>query len=316
MAPSDSVMAQCSNFHNRRAMTITLRQLRAFSEAYRLRNLTHAADAVHVTQSAMSVLIRQLEEGLGVQLFERTPRALRPTAAADQAYAMARRILEEVDQLERTMREQASGARRQLAFTCTPALACTVVPRAVAEFKQRMPEARVVMHDAADATLIGEVLSEAVEFSVGWYENEPEALVVEQLVIDALAVVCRHDSPLVALPRVTWADLAGQHLIRLTKGAPLRRQIGEAASATGLAFEPDYEVSYLHTALAMIGQGLGVAVLPGYLVRGNPHTGGLVALALQEPVVERSLLVHTRPGHELSEPARVFLGMLRGMLNP
>jgi DNA-binding transcriptional LysR family regulator len=295
-------------------MTVTLRQLRAFTEAYRLRNLTHAAEAVHVTQSAMSVLIRQLEESLGVQLFERTPRSLRPKAAADDAYTMASEILDRVAQLQGAMRKHAAGASAQLAFTCIPSLASTVVAPVVAAFKLEMPDVRVVMHDAADASLIDEVLSERVEFSIGFFETEPEALVLSPLVVDCLNVVYRRDSPLASLERITWADLAGQPVIRLSKGAPLQRQIGEALSIAGTANPPDYEVSFLHTALAMIAQGLGIAILPGYLVRGYLQPGSLVARKLEDPVVERSLLVHMRHGHALSEPAQRFLDILRERL--
>lgn len=281
-----------------------------------MRNLTHAAEAVHVTQSAMSVLIRQLEDSLGVQLFERLPRSLRPTAAADEAYAITREVLDSVARLHSAMAGQASGARSQLAFSCTPALASTVVPAAVAAFKLEMPDVRVVMHDSAEASLIEQVLSERAEFSIGFFETGPETLEMIPLVVDCLTVVCRRDSPLASLPRVTWSNLAGQHIIRLTKGAPLQRQIGEVFSATGLAQAPDYEVTFLHTALAMISQGLGVAVLPGYLVRGYPQPEALVARRLEDPVVERSLLLHMRQGHTLGAPAQRFVEMLRSLLAP
>lgn len=292
-------------------MNVTLRQLRAFTEAYRLRNLTHAAEAVHVTQSAMSVLIRQLEEALGVQLFERTSRSLRPTAAGDEAYGMINGVLDGLARLQGAMRNHAAGTRSQLAFSCMPALASTVIPPVVAQFKLQMPDVRVVIHDAADASLIEQVLSERVEFSIGFFEIGPEALVVSPLVVDSLSVVCRSDSPLAQQSRVTWADLAGQSIIRLARGAPLQRQIGEAFANLGFTYAPDYEVSYLHTALAMIAQGLGVAVLPGYLIRHQPQPTPLVARKLEDPMVERSLLLHGRQGHALSEPAELFLALLR-----
>jgi DNA-binding transcriptional LysR family regulator len=64
----------------------------------------------------------------------------------------------------------------------------------------------------------------------------------------------------------------------------------------------------------MIEQGLGVAVLPGYLVRGSARSDSLVSRRLEDPLVERSLLVHTRQGHVLSAPASRFLELLRTRL--
>jgi hypothetical protein len=109
-------------------LCVTVRQLRAFEAAYRLRNLTHAAGSLHMTQSAMSALIKQFEESLGVQLFERTPRTLKPTAAADEAYPQSVDILGRVATLQAGMKDRAKGAETLLSFSCVPSLASTVVP--------------------------------------------------------------------------------------------------------------------------------------------------------------------------------------------
>ena len=67
----------------------TLKQLRAFAAVYELRKLTAAAERLSITQSAVSVLIRQMEEALSTRLFDRTTRSLRPTRAADEAIVVA-----------------------------------------------------------------------------------------------------------------------------------------------------------------------------------------------------------------------------------
>src|SRR5690349_15712764 len=103
-------------------LRLTLRQLRAFAQAYKMRNLTHAADSLHMTQSAMSALILQLEESLGVQLFERTTRMLRPTLAADDAFAQAEEILSRAIELQLSMKQRATSAENALSFSCVPAL--------------------------------------------------------------------------------------------------------------------------------------------------------------------------------------------------
>ena len=292
-------------------LNITLRQMRAFVEAYRLRNLTHAAEAQHVTQSAMSALIRQFEEELGVQLFERTPRVLRPTKAADEAYRQVEIILNNVDTLGIHMRDHAEQMERALAFTCAPALSSTLVPTVLAEFKRRFPEVKILFHDAADSSLIQRVLSEDVEFSIGFFEHEPEAVTRHPLVVDHLCVVCTKDSPLAKRKRVTWEDLREVPLINLTRGTQVQQIVSDALARVGRIYWPAYEVMYIHTALALVAQGLGVVVVPGYLVKGSPHEVSLVAKQLHDPTIERSLLVHTRQGHVLSETAHAFLDLVR-----
>lgn len=295
-------------------LNITLRQMRAFVEAYRLRNLTHAADALHVTQSAMSALIRQFEEELGVRLFERTPRVLRPNLAADDAYRQVEAILERITALGEDMRDRAEQVESVLSFSCAPALSSAVIPTVLAAFKQQNPDVKIVMYDAGDASLIQRVLTEDVEFSIGFFEHEPEAVSREPLVMDHLCAVCEKDSPLASKERVTWHDLMELPIINLSKGLQVQQLVTEAMANAGRAYRPAYEISFIHTALALAAQGFGLVVIPGYLVRGNPHTTSLVAKKLHDPVIERSLLVHTRQGHVLSAPAETFLQMLRGHL--
>ena len=292
-------------------INITLRQMRAFLTAYRLRNLTHAADAMNMTQSAMSAMIRQFEESLGIQLFERTPRVLRPTKAAEKAFAQVEAILDKVNALSADMHDLADIHERVLAFSCAPALSAAVVPTVLAKLSRSAPEVKIVLYDAGDSSLIKRVLDEEVEFSLGFFEHEPEAVASTPLVMDHLSVVCRADSALAARERVVWEDLVSEPIINLSKGVKVHQMINEALSTAGRAYRPAYEISFIHTALALAAQGMGLVVLPGYLIKGNPHVGTLVAKKLHEPVIERSLLVHTRQGHTLSPVAVEFLDMLK-----
>jgi LysR family transcriptional regulator, carnitine catabolism transcriptional activator len=290
---------------------ITLRQMRAFVEAYRLRNLTHAAEAMHITQSAMSALIRQFEEDLGTRLFERTPRSLRPTKAADHAYRKVSAILDEVLSLGQDMRDRSGEAGTVLSFSCAPLLFSYVVPAVLKEFLRLQPDAKTVLYDAIDASLIQKVLDEDVEFSIGFFDHEPEAVTRNALVEDYLCAVCSGDSPLASRERVTWEDLVNQPLINLSRGAQVQQLVTEALAGAGRTFRPAYEISFIHTALGLAAQGLGVVVIPGYLVRGTPYMSALVVRKIHDPTIERSLLYHTRQGHALSPTAMRFLDMLR-----
>jgi LysR family transcriptional regulator, carnitine catabolism transcriptional activator len=293
---------------------VTLRQLRAFEAAYRLRNLTHAADALHMTQSAMSALIKQLEDSLDVQLFERTPRALKPTAAADEAYPQTVDILSRVGILQAGMKDRAKGAETLLSFSCVPSLASTVVPTVLSRFRRAMPTVRPVVFDEGADALMERVRSGECEFSVSTFAQDPEALAQIPLVLGHLGVACAKGSPLAKLKRVTWADLVGQSIIHLSKGSSLRQQIQQYFPDAARNYKPAYEISFIHTALAMAAEGLGVVIVQSFLVEGNPHMKGLVLKKLHDPIAEKSLIIQTRKGHELSRPAQLFLGMLRDHL--
>lgn len=291
--------------------SITIRQLRAFAETYRLRNLTHAAETLHLTQSAVSALIRQFEESLGVQLFERTTRLLRPTKAADEVMVDVRDILNRLTAMHGRMQEKAEGDTAVLAFSCVPALATAVVPTVLAEFKRRNPEVRAVLYDEGDGLLIDRVLAEEAEFSISSFAHDPDAVAQFPLHEDFVSVVCARSSVLAAKDAVTWADLLEQPIIHLSKGVALQKLIQEFFPDVKRAYKPAYSIGFIDTALAMASQGLGVVILPGYLVKGNPHYTSLVAKKLHDPEVAQQLIIHTRKGQVLSRQAETFLAMLR-----
>jgi DNA-binding transcriptional LysR family regulator len=290
---------------------ITLRQMRAFVEAYRLRNLTHAAEAMYMTQSAMSALIRQFEEGLGVTLFERTPRVLRPTRAADGAYLRIEGILREVGALGQDMRQRMGESESVLAFSCAPLFFSTVVPEVLTEFKRAYPDLKTVMYDALDASLIQRVLDQQVEFCIGFFGHEPEAVTAVPLIEDYLCAVCARDSALAGQDRVSWQDMADQPIINLSGAVQLQQLLVSTFAAIGREYRPVYEMSFIQTALALAAQGHGVVVVPGYLLRTSPYKQVLVAKKLHGPAIERSLLYHLRQGHTLSQVATEFLDLLR-----
>ncbi|VTU13177.1 Ben and cat operon transcriptional regulator [Variovorax sp. SRS16] len=294
---------------------ITLRQLRAFSQVYKLRNLTHAAESLHMTQSAMSALIQQLEESLGVKLFERTPRMLRPTEAADEAYLQANEILARATTLQRDMTERTKAAQATLAFSCIPALTSGIVPTVIAEFERTVPQARVVVYDEIDASLIERVLSRKAEFSISTFEHDPELIEHSPLVESFISVVCHHESELAGKEQVSWRDLLDQRIINLFRGDPVQHLISEVFPIEGRPFESAFEIGYIQTALAMAAQRLGVVILPDYFVVENPHFGSLVARKLHDPEVKQTLYIHTRKGHVLSDVAQTFLGLLRRHLD-
>jgi len=286
-------------------MTPTLRQLLAFSHVYRLGSLTQAAQAMHVTQSAVSVLLQQLEESLGVRLFDRTSRALRPTAAAHETFEMAQQVLQGVDHLVRNARGLAERRRGLLHFGVATSVAAALMPAVIERFQQRYPDIRLVMHDMGPDRLIGPVLEQEVEFSIGTPDARTPGAELVPLLRDHLSVILPDDAPLAARKRVTWRDLERVPVITVRHGNGIRNLIDNAMLRGGISFEPTWEVSYLSTALAMTMRGLGVSVLPSYLI-GAFHYPHLATRKLYEPTVERNLYRITRKDHALS-PAAVAL---------
>lgn len=293
--------------------TPTLRQIRAFVAVYQLRKLGAAAEHLHVTQSAVSVMLREMEQGLGCRLFDRTTRALQPTQAAAEAVAVAERILRDVDQFGAGLRDLTALRSGRVCVAITPTLAELVMPVAVERFAQAHPQVRVQVDDCAPDQFVARVLAGHADFGVGAPERAAADVDTEVLVADHLALVCRTDHPLARLRTVRWGQLRGHGVITVRPGYGIRPMVDGAAAQAGIQLDVVNEVTFLSTALWMTASGLGPSLMPSGYAR-DPAARGLVVRKLHAPVVSRNVSIVTRRGRSLSPAAQTFVACLRASM--
>lgn len=282
----------------------SVRQLRAFAAVYHSGQLSSAAAALSLTQPAVSVLLRELEDRLGVRLFDRTTRSLHRTAAADEAIGQ--------HALGSGMAELAAGRRGRLRIAVTSTIAQTLMPRALRRYTQQHPDVKVAIDDCAPSQFVETVLSGQVDFGVGTLQARTPGLDERVFVHDHLAVIADRDLPLPGgAAGITWRQLAALRLITVKPGYGVRNSIDAAAAEAGVRLEIAYEVSLLTTALAMAAGGLGPALLPASIL-AHADPSRLVARRLIRPTVARNIAVVTRQGRSLSPAAAAFADLLAG----
>lgn len=290
--------------------TPSLRQLRAFRAVYQLRKLSAAAEQLSVTQSAVSVLIRQLEDGLGTRLFDRTTRSLRPTPAAAEAIGVAERILRDVDSLGAGLRDLTELRRGRVSLAVTPTLGEILLPGVMRRFARSCPDIRVVIDDCSPDQFVSRVVGEHVDLGLGTPERAAADVDTEQLIGDTLAVVCRSDHPLAARRQARWADLEGHPVITVRPGYGIRPMIDGAAARAGVLLDVSNEVSFLSTALWMTHAGMGASIMPSAYARSSAHKG-LVVRKLHAPIVSRDISLVTKRGRSLSPAAQALVEVIR-----
>ncbi|MBR1221061.1 LysR family transcriptional regulator [Bradyrhizobium sp. U87765 SZCCT0131] len=294
-------------------MNATLRQLEAFALAYRLGSLTRAAAEMHLTQSAVSLLVRQLEEQWQARLFDRTTRALNPTPAADEAIVWVERILGELRGLANHMRGLGDKSIGRVAFAVTAGVASALMPRVLKRFRNAHPAIRIQMLDVGADQLIPKILSGEAEFSIGTVENDNPDIALETLISDRLSAIAPRDGTFETRAEMSWDDLRRYATISVPQGTSIRHLIDTALAADGRVFTPALETSLLNTALSMTAHGLGVSVLPAYLVPMLQFPD-LVAVPLVDPVVRRNLSLITRSGRSLSAASRSFVEVAKAVI--
>ncbi|MES2509932.1 MAG: LysR family transcriptional regulator [Pseudomonadota bacterium] len=294
------------------AFSPTVKQLRAFLAVYRLRKLGAAAVQLFVTQSAVSVLIRQLEEGLQARLFDRTTRSLQPTQAAHDAAVVAERILRDVDSLGAAFGDLSVLRRGRVCFAITPTLAGILLPEAIRRFTVLHPEVQVVVDDCAPEQFSARVLGEHVDFGIGTPERAGGELELQTLMRDQLCLVCLPDHPLASIKKLRWRDLEGHRVIAGRPGYGVRQLVDVAAANAGVTLQVVNEISFLSTGLWMTASGMAPSIMPSAYATFSQYvyTRELVVKPLGTPKVSRDIFVVTKKGRSLSSACQSFLDVL------
>lgn len=289
-----------------RSFAPTMRQLRAFVSVYQLRKISTAAEQLHLTQSAVSLLIRQLENGLGILLFERTTRALRPTEAANDMIAVADRILRDVASLTTNAVDTATLRKGRVSVAITPTLGEIMLPSAVRSFREKYPGLQLSLDDCAPDQFVSRVVGEQVDFGIGSPEQAGAEIDIETLLRDHLSVVCPAGHPLGRRKTVRWAELGPYGIITVRPGYGIRPLIDASAAQGGVQLQVVNEVTFLSTALWMADSGMGISVMPSAYAR-HSSIQNLVIRPLTHPKVSRDIVLVTKRGRTLTAAARAFV---------
>lgn len=293
----------------------TVRQLRAFVAVYYTGHVTAAAELLSLTQPTVTVLLRELEDKLGVKLFDRTTRTLRRTEAAVEALAYAERVLSDLEALGASMTDLATVRRGRLRLACTSSLAQTILPLLMRQFFDRHPGVELQIDEVSPGDFSESLLAERADIGIGTVEGVIAGLRDEVFERDTLSAVALADTFFSDEKPITWKQLAKFPLITVQHGYGVRRRIMAAAQEAGVQLNIQHEVALLLTALAMAAHGLGVAVVPGSLLSHVPGVP-LLARRIVRPTVERNLSLVYRDDRDLSPAAQSFRGLLMGRQAP
>lgn len=292
-------------------MKPTLRQFEAFLLVYRLRSLTKAAAELRITQSAMSLLLRQLEQTLGTRLFDRTTRALSPTSAGIEMVPIAGRILAETDGLVAHMQNLLDAKAGRVCVAVSAGAASAVLPPIFARFRRRYPQVTVELLDVTADQLLDVVVGGKAEVGIGSVdEGDALGATVELLLRSPLCAIGRRDGRFERRRGITWNEISAWETIAMREGTRIRSQIDRALMRAGKVLRPTMEVSLISTALAITAQGGGVSILPAHLLPAKQFPS-LAAVPLTAPQISRQVSLVTRAGMSLSPAARRFVAVAK-----
>lgn len=256
-----------------------LRHLKYFLAVAETRNFTQAAASCYVAQSALSQQIARLEKDVGAQLFSRTSRSVRLTAAGELLEPLARRILADVD-TARAALDALSGLRRgrlRLGLVQTRASSVDLV-EVMADYHARYPGIDFHVTNAPSAEMAAAVLTGDLDIAiVGLGPRQiPDGLDHQVLAADPLVLIVPADHALAdGGDVVDLADLPESHqLIQFTRGSGLRRQVEAAFARAGVEPGQHFQVGQIQDMIRLAARGIGVTVVPRSSVFLDPAVPG------------------------------------------
>lgn len=240
-----------------------LKSLLAFSHVLRHGSLQAAAERMNLSQPAVSRLISNLEHEVGLTLFHRDRRALRPTEEAQRFHRETERILAGVEHLGQIAADIRNGTGQTLRVIAMSRLAIGVLPQAVAAFKLRKPEVQldVEMHHRRDV----ERWMSGRQFDIGFAPlpiSEPSLDVAPLATVPLVAVASRSSSlgGRRTVKPLSAADLAEHPMIALTPDTLLQSQVDAIFSSAGIEPRVGMRVSSSLVACRIAATGVGFAI--------------------------------------------------------
>lgn len=271
-------------------------QLEYIEAVTRLGSLRRAAEALHISQPALSETVRNLERELGVALLDRRRSGARISTEGRELLPHIVGVLEAVDRLRRAADDQHRTSRVLRLGTVNAATVPLLVPT-IRAFRAAHPETQVEVIGAQQADIHRELLEGGLDLGLVNYlqgDDKPPGLDTTELLRGRPVACIRTDSPLAARRTVSVADLLGQPLIVMRSGYVMHRYVHRLLEGRGPTFS--YSTDGAEMGKLMVAEGLGATVLPDFSVSGDPlERAGLITFRPLENEDTAVLLVLQRP---------------------
>ncbi len=288
---------------------MTIKQLRAFLCVSQTLSFAQACVRLHLSQPALSLTIKNLEEVLGGALFVRTTRSVTLTPEGEALLPIARHLLADWENAEDLMRQHFTLQLGRVAIAALPSFAANQLPAALKLFCSRHPKINVTVHDVINEHVVDMVRDRRVELGVVLEPDSLEGMTFQPFYTDRFVAVIPPDSQLCVSKKVTWKKLLGEPFIALQRPSAVRLLIEERIAAQHGRLHVAFESNQLATVGRMVAQGLGVSVVPSLCIQQMEELGARCLPVEQPRIAQRVGIIHLS-GCSLSMAAQALADSL------
>ena len=287
---------------------LTFRQLETFATVARLGSFSRAAEALHLTQPAVSIQIRQITESVGLPLFEQSGREIRLTAAGQELLRTARELDDSWNRFESAV-DALKGLKKGRLRVALVTTAKYFLPRMLGNFCRRYPDIDIELEVANRARIVERLRANEDDLYIMSFPPEELDVVATPFLDNPLVVVAPAAYPLPAGP-LSLADLAPHPFLLRETGSGTRKAVDRHLAANGLTLKVKLALGSNEAIRDLVASGMGLAILSRHVLGEHPEQEGLRILEVAGfPLQQPWSVVHLRQ-KILSLPAHAFMDEL------
>lgn len=288
----------------------TLQQLRLFEAVASHGSYTRAAEAIHLTQPAISIQIKRLEESLGVRLFEQIGKKIYMTAAGQELYATCEDVFGRFGQFEDRLDElqgEVSGPLRLAAVTT----AKYFLPHYLGAFLRRHPKVEPQLKVSNRARIIERMSNNEDDIYILATLPDFGDIEAHTFMEDELVMFAHPKHPLVNKKNIPLADILHERIISREVGSGIRMMFERLLHQQGLTFNPYMELGSGEAIKQAVMSGIGIATLSTHSLNMERETGRLKLLDVEGMPIRRHWYAAHRKGKHLSIASQKFIEFLQ-----
>jgi LysR family transcriptional regulator, low CO2-responsive transcriptional regulator len=287
-------------------MHLTLQQLRLYEAVTRLGSFTRAAEELFITQPAVSIQIKRLEEQIGLVLFEHVGKKIFPTAAGKVTYEASLDILKRIEDLKMSIEELKGDVKGSLQVSVVTT-AKYFLPNLLGEFLQQYPDVEPKLKFTNRARVMERLMNNEDDFVMMGQVPEDDSLEAYPFINNILVVVAPSDHPLANKKNISLKELAQHRFLNREIGSGTRYVFDQLLEERSVKIEPYMELGSSEALKQAVMAGLGIAILSLHSVQLEMSVNKLTVLDVEGfPLKRRWFAVHLK-GKRLSLVARTFL---------
>jgi len=287
------------------------RHIQYFLAVAEHQGFTKAAAALHVSQPALSQQVRQLEESLGAQLFDRSGRTTRLTDAGEVYLRHALQASQALQAGQRAIHDVSDLSRGTLRIAVTPTFTTYLVGPLVETFHGRYPNIRLTVREVAQEQMESQLLADELDVGIAFDQAHAHDIDASVLLVETLALVVGRQHPLAQARAIGLEALNSESLILLSKEFATREQIDRYCNQHGIRPRVVMEANVIGALLEVVRRTTLSTLLPAAIARAHP---ALVAIELGPQQLQRTAVMMQRKGAYPSAAARAFIEVARDVV--